>query len=131
MRHILIFFVLFQPVAGLSASYHVGSDCAPLPSYHAPADIQATNDTLKPVDLNPSPIANDLKNVPIGLNIPLSNYVAPGSVNADLSRTDLAIGQIDVDTSSGKATLNGHEIAQQPEYPADCGLSGKSIYSTK
>ena len=117
--------------SALAETYRVGGDCTPLPAYQAPADIAASGDTARPVDVNPSPMTKDLENVAIGLNIPLNNYVAPSTVNADLSLTDLAVGQIGVNTQTGSTTFNGREIAAQAQYPADCGLSGKSIYSTK
>jgi hypothetical protein len=117
--------------SALAETYHVGGDCAPLPAYQAPGYIAANADTARPVDVNPNPMTKDLENVAIGLNIPLNTYIAPGTVNADLSRTDIAVGQIGVNTKTGSTTFNGREIAAQAQYPADCGLSGKSIYSTK
>lgn len=131
MRWALCIALFSVPSLVGAQTYRAGSDCAPQPAYQAPADIQASADDLRPVEATPNPLAKEFEHVKIGLNIPTNNYVNKDKLNADLSRSDLELGNIGVNTKTGETTLNGQNLATTPHYPADCGLSGKSIYSTK
>jgi hypothetical protein len=118
MRWLGIMFLLLPGLA-FAEIYHTGN-CAPLTAYNPTNDLAASADLEHPVDLNYNPIANDLRNVKIDLNIPVQNYVNADKINVDLSRSDIAIGQINVNTKSAATSFNGRNI-NPTQYSTGCG----------
>lgn len=111
-----------------AATYHAGSDCAPLEAHTPRPDIEARpgydhkgNQVVSP-DLTTSTIDTEaLKHPNIALDIPMAGYVDQDKYNADLSRTDIQVGQLKVG-EQGEVKLNDQILStgQQAVYPKEC-----------
>lgn len=79
-------------------------------AYHDGVDAQGW--AVAGADVNaPALGSDDFKDVNIGLNVPATNYLDEEKVNADLSRSDIQLGSIHVDTQQGGVDLNGKPLA--------------------
>lgn len=104
-----------------SGIYHAGSGkCPPKATYVAPADINAKDNGAT---LNPNPMADKIgEDTTLKLEIPSAPYLkngqqdpnGPSPYNADLSQSNLQMGEIHV-KKNGESTLNGQPIGGQDD----------------
>lgn len=128
MRFLFAIVGMLAATGAHAATYHAGSDCMPLEAHTPSPDIEARpgydhkgRQVVSP-DLTTSTIDTEaLKHPNIALDIPMGKYVDQDNYNADLSRTDIQVGQLKVG-EQGEVKLNDQILStgQQAVYPREC-----------
>jgi len=128
MRIWVVLALVFFNHSAYAATYHAGSDCAPLQTYTPSPDVEARpgydqhGNAVASPDLQGSTMDTEaLKHPNIALDMPLPNYLKEDKYNGDFSRSDIQVGNVKVG-EQGEVTMNGQILStgQQAVYPKEC-----------